>query len=381
MLYHQEYSQHAMPQPEPMCSNRVNMLTSAFNPTISGDGYPMDHQSFYPLPEQQMQQPSQPMQAMQAMQQPSQPMPMPMANDNNYLGYDNTADMMWLHYAPLTPERNLLNSFPPLSAAYEAHFNDIPMYYQNNSVNPADLGYPVDTLVLRPHLKPEQRKRSSSVPPAFHSDLYQAKLSHHQPPLLPTLTKPLPTKIDRVPAAPAVQKPKTQSELDDQLQKVNFDDVTVAELKEMLRDRGMSAAGRKAELLQRLRDERDAMLQQKQQYNNTLQPPPNPMMDSPSKPPSQTSASFSPASSASPNHECLVASGALHTPPYSNYIEKANNMNDPANYVNREPYIATENMDWFNDPALNACSFTMAPQQQTTQLWDDEELKSFLSQM
>jgi hypothetical protein len=44
--------------------------------------------------------------------------------------------------------------------------------------------------------------------------------------------------------------------LDDQLEKVDFDDITVSELKEMLRQRGKPATGKKAILVQRLQDER-----------------------------------------------------------------------------------------------------------------------------
>ncbi|KAL0074888.1 hypothetical protein F4703DRAFT_1891483 [Phycomyces blakesleeanus] len=48
-----------------------------------------------------------------------------------------------------------------------------------------------------------------------------------------------------------------QRRLDDQLEKANFEDITVSELKDMLRQRGRPATGKKAVLLQRLQDERD----------------------------------------------------------------------------------------------------------------------------
>ncbi|CAO3611601.1 unnamed protein product [Mucor fragilis] len=48
-----------------------------------------------------------------------------------------------------------------------------------------------------------------------------------------------------------------QRQLDNQLTKVDFDDITVSELKEMLRQRGKPATGKKAILLQRLQEERD----------------------------------------------------------------------------------------------------------------------------
>lgn len=48
-----------------------------------------------------------------------------------------------------------------------------------------------------------------------------------------------------------------QKQLDNQLNKVDFNDITVSELKEMLRQRGKPATGKKAVLLQRLQEERE----------------------------------------------------------------------------------------------------------------------------
>ncbi|KAI9261038.1 hypothetical protein BY458DRAFT_439768 [Sporodiniella umbellata] len=48
-----------------------------------------------------------------------------------------------------------------------------------------------------------------------------------------------------------------QKRLDDQLVRADFNDITVSELKEMLRQRGKPATGKKAILLQRLQEERD----------------------------------------------------------------------------------------------------------------------------
>ncbi|KAI9027525.1 hypothetical protein CLU79DRAFT_885344 [Phycomyces nitens] len=48
-----------------------------------------------------------------------------------------------------------------------------------------------------------------------------------------------------------------QRRLDDQLERANFEDITVSELKDMLRQRGKPATGKKAVLLQRLQEERD----------------------------------------------------------------------------------------------------------------------------
>jgi hypothetical protein len=56
---------------------------------------------------------------------------------------------------------------------------------------------------------------------------------------------------------------ETQKKLDEQLIQLNFEDVTVAELKEMLRDRGLPATGKKAILTDRLKDARDILVKSK----------------------------------------------------------------------------------------------------------------------
>ncbi|KAF1806895.1 hypothetical protein FB192DRAFT_1273495 [Mucor lusitanicus] len=70
----------------------------------------------------------------------------------------------------------------------------------------------------------------------------------------------MPIQIQRV-ARPNSNQPfdaeSHQRQLDNQLTKVDFDDITVSELKEMLRQRGKPATGKKAILLQRLQEERD----------------------------------------------------------------------------------------------------------------------------
>ncbi|KAI8140602.1 hypothetical protein BJV82DRAFT_211684 [Fennellomyces sp. T-0311] len=73
-------------------------------------------------------------------------------------------------------------------------------------------------------------------------------------------SRTMPIQIQRVQRA-SVPQPldaeQHQRKLDEQLEKVNFDDITVSELKDMLRQRGKPATGKKAVLLQRLQDERE----------------------------------------------------------------------------------------------------------------------------
>lgn len=64
--------------------------------------------------------------------------------------------------------------------------------------------------------------------------------------------------------------------LDEQLEKVDFDDITVSELKEMLRQRGKPATGKKAILVKRLQEEREHMKAAKSgRAHRHSQPPPS----------------------------------------------------------------------------------------------------------
>lgn len=140
--------------------------------------------------------------------------------------------------------------------------------------------------ILGKQLKQHQkRRRSSSLPPVF---THKQKQQHHVPtPLIFTqiqVTDPTPpihhaTKKSKQPqdtrpvAIERVHKPvpkpqvvdpvETQKKLDQELLVVNFEDVTVAELKEMLRERGLPATGKKAVLTDRLRDARDLLIKGK----------------------------------------------------------------------------------------------------------------------
>ncbi|CAI2171061.1 6268_t:CDS:2 [Funneliformis geosporum] len=69
----------------------------------------------------------------------------------------------------------------------------------------------------------------------------------------------LPIQIQRNPKhnhnSPPLSSEEYQRKLDEELEKVDFDDITVSELKEMLRQRGKPATGKKAILMQRLQEE------------------------------------------------------------------------------------------------------------------------------
>ncbi|KAG0179718.1 hypothetical protein DFQ28_005111 [Apophysomyces sp. BC1034] len=82
--------------------------------------------------------------------------------------------------------------------------------------------------------------------------------SSSKPSSFPSRTMPIQIqRVHRANASQPVDAEQHQRRLDDQLVKVDFDDITVSELKEMLRQRGKPATGKKAILLQRLQEERD----------------------------------------------------------------------------------------------------------------------------
>ncbi|KAI9495572.1 hypothetical protein BDB00DRAFT_813873 [Zychaea mexicana] len=76
----------------------------------------------------------------------------------------------------------------------------------------------------------------------------------------PYPSRTMPIQIQRVARSNGplqLDKEQRQRKLDEQLERVDFDDITVSELKEMLRQRGRPATGKKAVLVQRLLDERE----------------------------------------------------------------------------------------------------------------------------
>lgn len=130
------------------------------------------------------------------------------------------------------------------------------------------------------------RRRSSSVPPAFHSNLAreprpqptmnsnsntgrlvfaQVQVADTRPPAqntAPSAAPVEPIQIERLrrKPPPPVDPAKKRAEMDYKLRHVNFDDVTVAELKELLRHCGKHTTGRKSDLIQRLKTERERIL-------------------------------------------------------------------------------------------------------------------------
>ncbi|KAI7852890.1 hypothetical protein BDC45DRAFT_180756 [Circinella umbellata] len=112
----------------------------------------------------------------------------------------------------------------------------------------------------------KNRRRSTSLPPTFHNDQFRKQVvfapiqvaADSRPPPPHMLMKPsTPVQIQRLhrhriqPTNPE----QLRATMDKQLQRMNFNDVTVAELKHFLRHYGHSTTGRKVELIERLQEQ------------------------------------------------------------------------------------------------------------------------------
>jgi hypothetical protein len=214
---------------------------------------------------------------------------------------DNNTDLMMYDSSPIVLSNNDMlkptfhNSLPSPHIEMMGNFvNDFvsrspesSTSTESNMVSPSQHYHPTNDFIWQDAMVQQQQqhhnyphhhyhsasKRSASVPPQFHKfkphvqdSMYNqfqvtpSSFLHQQHHL-----KALPIQIQRVNAQTQPTKPvdteALRRQLDEKLEKVNFDDITVAELKEMLRERGLSATGRKAELMNRLKEEYELLIQ------------------------------------------------------------------------------------------------------------------------
>ncbi|KAI9489231.1 hypothetical protein BDB00DRAFT_633553 [Zychaea mexicana] len=174
---------------------------------------------------------------------------------------------------------------PPSTSGVE-HFLDAPSFPSQED----DQGLVLEQqqvwrLQHEPDFVPKGRRRSCSVPPTFHSEHYKTHHPtpnhhhHYHHPSNQVVFAPIRVAADSRPPPPMMMKPSTpvqiqrlhrsripaespeqqRASMDKQLQRMNFNDVTVAELKHMLRYYGHSTTGRKSELIERLQQERQRL--------------------------------------------------------------------------------------------------------------------------
>ncbi|OZJ03724.1 hypothetical protein BZG36_04157 [Bifiguratus adelaidae] len=123
-----------------------------------------------------------------------------------------------------------------------------------------------------PPAHPQRRKRSNSLPPHLPDQPIALAQSNG---FGRSREAPMPIQIERsARKQPQALAPMSQADhlaqMHEELEKVDFDDVTVAELKEMLKKRGKIATGKKAILAERLMEERDIVRAMKQNDWNTV---------------------------------------------------------------------------------------------------------------
>ncbi|CAO3580575.1 unnamed protein product [Absidia cylindrospora] len=187
---------------------------------------------------------------------------------------------------------------------------------------------------------PKKSNSNSNSRPSSSSSMKQASS-------FPSRTMPIQIqRVHRANTNQPVDAEQLQKRLDDQLVKANFDDITVSELKEMLRQRGKPATGKKAILLQRLVDERDninAGRGGKTTYRHSQPPPslenrnsmeatyPSPLLESPSSVPNSSMFLSSSPGSTTLSLNRSIANMHIGSPPMSSSSQQHTRRFSPYN--------------------------------------------------
>ncbi|CAG8448580.1 11715_t:CDS:2 [Funneliformis caledonium] len=159
----------------------------------------------------------------------------------------------------------------PLSQVKSNTSTGTPIMDLSSVSTPNTPTFPPEKSKLAPPRRGHMRKRSLSAPTAPFQSQNAAQMPGSIP-MQPAQSFPLnfslsssfrrnalPIQIQRNPKhnhnSPPLSSEEYQRKLDEELEKVDFEDITVSELKEMLRQRGKPATGKKAILMQRLQEE------------------------------------------------------------------------------------------------------------------------------
>nr|CAG8592552.1 12860_t:CDS:2 [Entrophospora candida] len=131
-------------------------------------------------------------------------------------------------------------STPNTPTLLHSEQNDHNNHHGNNSNFPLSSSSSSSSLLLKPPnqipRKGHWRKRSLSAPIPFLTNQVEQSGIHSQ-------------------STPSMSSEECRRKLNEELEKVDFDDITVSELKELLRQRGKPATGKKSILMQRLQEE------------------------------------------------------------------------------------------------------------------------------
>jgi hypothetical protein len=213
---------------------------------------------------------------------------------------------------------------------------------------------------------------NSSPESTISTDTYTQDYSSFSDPMLPDLypnSKPLPIKIKKLTREPSPSAHQKQAnpesyrrQLDEKLAKINFDDITVAELKETLRERGLSATGRKAELMNRLKQEHELVVQQGEPHvllKRRLAMDQKKVMGSPK-------LSYHPYLTPPPRHASISIGQLSHSPSVSN---------------NRLACSLPASTNHFLNDQFIKSSSPSSLRQESYDVWDDQMLENFLNQI
>ncbi|CAJ0901201.1 980_t:CDS:2 [Entrophospora sp. SA101] len=150
-----------------------------------------------------------------------------------------------------------------------------------------------------------------------------------------------PIQIQRNPkhsqSTPSMSSEECRRKLNEELEKVDFDDITVSELKELLRQRGKPATGKKSILMQRLQEEIELQFEQQYQPMITSQTSKNSTLFAP--PTLNSTVNPNGDDVPFPNNCMTVNNNATGDWPDVNFSLLQQNINDPNNTTSQYDFL------------------------------------------
>ncbi|CEI91246.1 hypothetical protein RMCBS344292_05543 [Rhizopus microsporus] len=342
-----------------------------------------------------------------------EPLGMPMNHHINhdfaYVGpidFHSPKDFTSIHYPAMSASlpNDIFSRSPESSSSSESNpliHAPSHQYYNTNQLWPHHpINVPTSHSIQPFHSQVchdnEDSRRSSSVPLQLSFDPSSDTLSSPHP----NNEKASPVQIERINTMP---RKRTSVEgrrqrMDERLSKVNFDDITVAELKDFLRERGLSVTGRKAELMGRLKQEYDSLFNHPDSDNKppTEVSQPNAIVHrrtintltrSPKKSPKKAHRTFIPYPTQT-HHRLATSVPETHPHSYMNDQYMMHGSSRLRQSIDGEGYNQCEMLSSFNEagyPIENVDPYA-APNQlstttTTTETWDNQAFQNLFITM
>ncbi len=170
-------------------------------------------------------------------------------DNRNKLTVDTTFMPVYSNYQEPSSAGPYVSTFQQQSMTYDGPMSAPPVdmhfdYYSNNNYYPHQ--YQI-----------ESPQYLTASPPVHPQSLHSPQLPPSSPMLSPQL--PMEYRSPQIPI-PAQKKLSKQQHMQRVLEKINFEDITVSELKDILRACGLSATGKKQILVERVRLQRSKVL-------------------------------------------------------------------------------------------------------------------------